>query len=503
MMFGRMSECGHGFGGSVVLGAVVLAAGGAFAATERVIEVSPDGRTVVERRASELDAAAFGVNTAPANAGGRSADTVPFGTSADQEITLRRQIGGLVVEDMDRDGNNDVVAVIYTSASQPPYTEFQDQVFYGSGSGIDLTPGWLSVQATHTGDVQVGDVDGDTFPDIVTVHGGGVRADNVRIYFGAVGGPNTSPGYTSSTTPRVWGTEGVLVDADNDGDLDLFTSNQGISPQPVRPNFGFVNANGTLAPQPTWISADEAVQNGVDAADVNDDGWVDVAVSKGSGFLTGVYLSNPGSLPDTTPSITVDPGESAADRTARFGDVDGDGSLELFVNGNPGVLYDVTSPTLTPVYQTDPPFSGPQDTRLFDVDGDGDLDLAEAHFSDGRAHIYLNRNGVLDTAPSWTFDAPELATAIAFGDVNGDAAADLIIGYSGNVSLRVFFATGVVCPGDTDGDAAVTIGDLLTVIGALGTTTNAGPAGGDVDNSGDVSVSDLLDVVSALGTTCP
>ena len=53
-----------------------------------------------------------------------------------------------------------------------------------------------------------------------------------------------------------------------------------------------------------------------------------------------------------------------------------------------------------------------------------DEDLAEIHSADGKPHIYLNNAGVLDTAPSWTYDSSTVGTAIAFGDL-GDPESEV------------------------------------------------------------------------------
>jgi len=87
-------------------------------------------------------------------------------------------------------------------------------------------------------------------------------------------------------------------------------------------------------------------------------------------------------------------------------------------------------------------YHGHSDLRWEDIDLDGDPDLAEVHFSDGKAHIYLNRDGVLDSVPSWTFDSPHVGTAIAFGDINGDDLPDLVVGNSGDTSIWVFYNEG-------------------------------------------------------------
>ena len=58
--------------------------------------------------------------------------------------------------------------------------------------------------------------------------------------------------------------------------------------------------------------------------------------------------------------------------------------------------------------------------------------------------------------------------------------------------------TGSACPGDTNGDNTVDLDDLLSVIGAWGTTDS--PA--DLDCSGTVDLGDLLEVIGNWGSTC-
>ncbi|MCR9077385.1 MAG: hypothetical protein NXI07_15210, partial [bacterium] len=46
---------------------------------------------------------------------------VPFGAAPDQQVDIRRQVGGLKIADINGDGINDLVAVCYISNSFPPY----------------------------------------------------------------------------------------------------------------------------------------------------------------------------------------------------------------------------------------------------------------------------------------------------------------------------------------------------------------------------------------------
>jgi hypothetical protein len=450
-------------------------------------------------------------------------DFVPFGDEPDQVINLRRQIGSLQIADMNNDGFNDIVAGVFVSNSFPPYTEFQDMIFYGNGNGVDPVPGWLSDDATHTGDLHVADINNNGFLDIVTIHGGSRRTDNVRIYYGGPNGPSTTAGYVSSTTPNAWGTAGVLVDMDNNGLLDLVTTNQGLSPDPFRPVFLFRNNGTGFGLSPDWISADSAVQNGVAAADINGDGFPDLAVARWANFLSAIYFNDGAGTPSSLPDITVPPpdgGQSPTlDRGAVLADFSGDGDLEVFYNSstNFGRLWEITSPHLTLKQTVEPPFHSPQETLAFDVDGDGDLDLAEVHFSDGRSHIYLNRDGVLDATPTWTYDAPQVGNSIAFGDLNGDGIPDLVVAYSGDISLRIFFGRpAATCPGDIadsngtvgNSDGQVDFGDLLALLslagpcpgGTPGCTGDIADSNGTLGNSdGQVDFGDLLALLSLAG----
>lgn len=424
--------------------AALTAASGALA--QSALEVSSDGRTTV----ALIPAATDGTGWVRRGSG------VPFGSTPDQTIEMRRQVGALAIADLNGDGRNDLVVVCYTSQSFPPYTEWRDMIFYGNGSGIDTTPGWLSDVETHTADVQIGDVNNDGLPDLLTVHGQ-MRRDSVRVYTGTTDGVPTSPSYTSNTAATTWGTSGVFIDVDQDGWDDVVTTNQGLSPDPYRPMLMFKNNTGVLTPGAVWQSAESSIQNTVAVADLNDDGYPDIGVAKWVNFESAVYLNDAGTL-STTPHATV--GSTGADRGVAFGDVDGDGRLDMAVGGDPTRVYAYDDGLLTPFHATNPPFSGPQEVHLFDVNTDGLPDLGEVHFSDGRAHLYLNRGGVLDSEPSWTYDAPEVGTAMALGDLNGDGLPDLVVGYSGNTCVRVFFAKAPGCPADLDGNGQINFFDL-------------------------------------------
>jgi len=368
----------------------------------------------------------------------RRDDAVPYGAQPDWQNTLRRQVGGLQVADLNGDGWNDVVVGCYISNSYPPYTDWENLIYYNTGTGtLEADPSWVSADEVSTGDIQVGDINGDSYLDIFAANGGGLSHPSV-VYYGGPDGPDPTPGWQSAEPGGAWNNHGLLVDLDNDGDLDLITANQGASSNdPVRPMFGFLNHGTGLESTPSWQSAEASIQGFLAAADWDQDGYPEVAVSKWVNYQSAIYDNRNGVL-QAVPIWTT--GDADSDKGVAFADVDGDGWQDLALGHDPTQLWRQDDGAMTLVWESGASYHGHSDLRFCDVDQDGDQDLAECHFSDGKVHIYLNRDGVLDTVPSWTYDSPTVGTAIAFGDLNGDQWPDLVVGNSGEPSVKVFFA---------------------------------------------------------------
>jgi len=454
------------------------------------IEISEDGHQSVT-----LSLAPVGeLGHAPA---GSAMAEVPFGTVPDLVVELRRQIGGLAIADLNNDGLNDLVAVCYISNSFPPYEDWHDMIFFNSKSGLETTPSWISTEQTHTGDVQVGDVTGDAIPDVITIHGG-VRTDNVMVHAGLIGGGvETTASWNSITSPNAWGTSGKLSDMDNDGDLDLVTTNQGVGvSSPTRPMFMFRNNGAGLETDPSWESAASEISNGIDTRDITGDGFPEIAVAKWVNFSSGIYYNTSGT-PDTFQSLFV-PGVDT-DKGAAFTDLEGDGTPEFAIGGDPSTIFTTFHGGVFEVSTTNPPFTGPQEVHFFDVDLDGDDDFGEVHFSDGRAHLYLNRDGVLDTDPAWTYDAPEVGTSMALGDLNNDGRPDLVIGYSGNTCIRVFYGQVVPCPADLTGEGDLNFLDVSAFLAAFSAMDPAA----DFEIDGNFNFLDVSAFLAAFASGCP
>lgn len=473
---------------------------GAVLAEPAVVEIAPDGQPA--RLVTEF-------STSP-----RGDVEVPFAATPDWQNTIRIQVGGLAFGDLNGDGKPDLAAVAYQSNSFPPYEDWRNFVYFNTGTALQENAGWISADQVHSGDAAIGDVDGDGFDDLVVANGGSAYSPN-SIYFGSAAGLATSPGWQSAQP--AWAVGMALVDIDGDGDLDLVTANQGRgSGDNYRPPYLFRNNGGTLATTPDWTSGEAAIQNSVDAGDLDGDGDLDLGFARWVNFASGIYENQGGGTFGSAPSPTF--GTGAGDRGIRFADMDGDGDLDIvlgvgnvlkiFRNDGAGSWMDVWTSAQT---------ANHQDLVVADFNADGRPDIVDIDFSTGRAYLYLNRDGVPATAPDWSYDAPASGTALAVADVDGDGMPDLAIGYSGMPSAVVFlnrleredaiFADGFdppaqpECAWDTapgnPGGSLNSIGrwnDELYVGGSLGGAFG-GVAGGVARIDTDTGI------VSPLGTT--
>ncbi|HUU94811.1 MAG TPA: FG-GAP-like repeat-containing protein [Phycisphaerae bacterium] len=447
------------------------------------VEVSDDGHQVVVLGQSETD------GTVTVRGSG-----VPYGTSPDWQNDLRRQVGGLQAEDMNGDGLIDVVVGCYHSDSYPPYTDWENYIYYNIGGELEASPSWVSTDEVSTGNVQVADINGDTYPDIFAATGY-YTMDASVIYWGSSSGPAPTPGWYSAEPGRAWNNYAVLFDFDHDNDIDVITANQGVYPDSYRPIYIFRNHDGTLETVPSWQSAEWSIQGFLAMADYDGDGWEDLAVSKWVNFESGIYKNAGGTL-QTSPVWTT--GDDDSDKGVAWADVDDDDWPDLVLGHDPTLLYGNEGGTLSVTWSSGAGYFGHSDIRFCDVDRDGDPDLAETHFSDGKVHIYLNQDGTLETMPSWTYDSPTVGTAIAFGDITGNGWPDLIVGNSGEPSVKVFYAQ---IPGDLNGDGCVDQSDLGILLADWGCT--GGDCPGDCDNDGDTDQSDLGILLAHWGEGCP
>jgi hypothetical protein len=360
----------------------------------------------------------------------------------------------------------------------------------------------LPADSGVSSDVFAGDVDDDGDLDLVFVTDGGPNL--LYLYNAATGNfvDVTAARFpASNTAANNTAQAGALVDVDNDGDLDVVIANDGFTTVggPGKPNRLYRNdgAGNFTDVTATALPADTAHSNGVAAADLDGDGYVDLVFANDGANL---YYRNAGAA---APGTFIDasagsiPAAAVFTRTVVAADVDDDSDLDLvlgnngarnhlWLNDGNGVFTDGTAGRLP-----DEMAGGSNDTgalTVLDAEGDGDPDLLLSRNFVDAALLYRNDgSGVFTDDPGFQDPDPSRrlygSTGAAAADLDGDGRGDLLF------SFWIMTPTLRVLSGD--GSGAFSLDDTLIATGSSQLTT-VRPL--DYDGDGDLDV-----VVAASG----
>ena len=205
---------------------------------------------------------------------------------------------------------------------------------------------------------------------------------------------------------KAWGV--VAADIDNDGWMDLFVSNDKVV------NFLFMNRKGTFedmgALSGVAYNAMGVVRSGmcVDAADFDQDGWIDLFLTNVDHEMFSLYRNQKGEMFD---DLAMPAGIGAASvpfsgMGCRFFDYDNDGELDLIIcNAHPDTV----------VQQRIPDVTYAQRMLLFHNTGTGWKNVS---------------------AQSGPIFSREIASrGLALGDYDNDGAVDMLISVSEDLPL--------------------------------------------------------------------
>ena len=292
---------------------------------------------------------------------------------------------------------------------------------------------------------------------------------------------------------------------------------------------------------------------GLDVADIEGDGDMDLAVANRDANTAHVLVNNGGSFTAMLLSVGAEP------RKAAFGDFDGDNDQDVAITNHDDRTVSLFTNTGGSFANSGTLFVGalvrPEGIDSFDLDGNGSDDLVVAtsdnNLNINQASVFtsvggtfsgpvnfpsggqdassvviadLDCDGIMDLALAnqdsnnisllrglggATFGAPQLYAAgagpdaIAIADFDGDGDGDLATENSDGNNVSVFTNQTCMavtpCDGDIDNDGVVGILDMLDLLAAWG--PNPGSAA-DLDNSGTVDVLDLLTLLGLWGA-CP
>lgn len=330
---------------------------------------------------------------------------------------MMEHINAMVLVDHDHDGDLDLFVGRDFGA--------QDRLYDNDGRGVftDVTQVRLPIEMGNTVEVAAGDVNGDSWVDLVLTRFEGPAS----LWLGSAGG-----GFTDVTAARMPSVSMraiavTLGDIDGDGDRDIVFGVDGQSRVFTNNGQGFFTdaTQFSIVPMNVMVTA-------VELADLDGDNDLDLLMSEplavtryvnnGSGVFTPVAI--PG-LPTLLHSRTV------------AADFDGDGDRDIFctsavtnaaswrlLRNNGNGTFVVGSPASGA--------SGRESTMTaVDFDGDGDIDIVATSVPElgqfGTNRLYRN-----DGSGSFAIHAfpgqREFSRAGVVGDVDADGDPDVLVG---------------------------------------------------------------------------
>lgn len=351
-------------------------------------------------------------------------DSVALGNSATWSSAHSHNSFAIALADIDSNGSLDILV------GNGGRTITQANQFYRNQGGAFVADdlAWPNLISDTTTSLAPADIDGDFDLDLVV----GNNDQPNRLYRNTNGVLLPDPAWAVTvpgTTAVAW------ADIDNDGDLDLAIGSR------FAPLALYLNQNGTLSTTPAWQAP--TVHNiwTIAFGDADGDGYVDLAVGSRSINEPVRLYQNLGMGVDGVLQLVEiwQSAEQDVTYSLAWGDINQDGYLDLAVGNDsgPNRVYANVNGRLQPAaswssHESDATHS----IALGDYDGDGDLDLAAGN----RLHVnrlYRNEGGELGETAVWSSTEADATTSVAWGDVDNDGDLDLIAANDGN-PLRLY-----------------------------------------------------------------
>ncbi len=274
----------------------------------------------------------------------------------------------------------------------------------GTGTFANETTARLPALTSSTARATFGDVDGDGDLDIALCNSGTSSrfgSGQPRLY------TNDGTGrFTDATASRLpvgnisEQMDALFFDADGDFDLDLFIATRASTPNQSR--LWLNNGSGVFAAGGNVIN--DATSYAYDAGDIDGDGDLDLIGTNAGTSNQELLERNANGLGTswTNISTSISPNPSVDDNDSKFFDMDNDGDLDLVVavlGGSKRIYRNSGTGAFTQVTNIITASSDSSlDVKVADFDGDGRYDIVTGQGESGsfQNRIYMN-NGAVDT----------------------------------------------------------------------------------------------------------
>lgn len=251
-------------------------------------------------------------------------------------------------------------------------------VFWGAGDGIGMQPASTVVLGMLLTTADIADVDGDGNVDIVALGFDAAQAPTMTVVRG-LGGRTFAPGVATALDPASVPTAVRVGDVNGDGNVDAVTWIAGVA-DTVAVRHG--DGTGAFA-VPITVAASTAAGH-IAVGDLAPGGGDELVISAPSQqqIAVGTDLA--------TDATTVAPYRPVFSTIVSFEDTDGPGAL--VVDGfEPEVRYYVAATSGAPEQQGSLPTPhAAQWVAAPDVDGDGAADLVVGHLARGAFSVWLS-----------------------------------------------------------------------------------------------------------------
>jgi hypothetical protein len=301
--------------------------------------------------------------------------------------------------------------------------------------------------------VTLADLDGDGRLDVIVAD----AANNLVSIFQNISAPGAIS--TSSFAARVdlpagAGSQYAAVrDLDGDGLPDIVTANYSGNSISIFRNLiaGGVISSNKFAPKVDIVAASPG---SIAIGDVDGDGKPDIAVNNQSGSSLSVFrnISSAGNLQASSFAPKVDFALPGSSELVAFGDVDGDGKLDLLIADylpqklsvyrNAGVSGTINSNSFSA--RIDFAAGGrAHRVAMEDIDGDGKPDVLVTTELPNQLLVYRNVSSLgnifsnsLNAAV--VFNAGSNPNALSVADLDGDGRPDVLVANSYDVNISIY-----------------------------------------------------------------